>query len=140
MLAPQGEVDPRAGLAPRAPQPADPLAEYGAGLEHLAKGFGARWPQSVCDALERRLGKGRDRAWFGMRAFFVFTRLPPGTGELLETALAPVVEQLSQRRLQAIEEMLDEPDLREWELWLERHPPRPGVGETVSRLLRREGR
>jgi hypothetical protein len=134
------EADRR--LAPRAPTPPDPADEYAIGLQRLADGFRERWAQSVSEALERRLGRGRgrERAWFGAQAFIIFERLPPQAGRLLETALAPVVEQLSSRRLQAIEELLDEDQLRNWQLWLERHPPRAGVGETVSRLLRREGR
>lgn len=140
VLPVQREANPGAELVPPAPAPVDSKAEYADGLRSLADGFREHWPRTVVQALERRLGKGRDKAWFGAQAFAVFIDLPEGTGELLERALAPVIEQLSPRRLQAIEELLDERDVRDWQLWLERHPPRPGVGETVARLLRREGR
>ncbi len=118
----------------------DPLADYAAGLAQLAWAFREDWPQSACDALEARLAKGREKAWFGAAAFVVWNGLPADTGNLLETALPRAIEQLSPRRVQAIEAELGEREQEEWASWLERHPPRLGVSGTVSRLLRRDGR
>ena len=95
-------------------------------------------PGIAAGALKERLTKGRDKARFGAAAFIVWGELPPDTGHLLETALPQAVEQLAPRRVQAIEDQLDEREQEEWALWLERHPPRQGG--TVARLLRREGR
>lgn len=118
----------------------DPLADYAAGLARLAWAFREDWPQSACHALEGRLAKGREKAWFGAAAFVVWGDLPDNTGNLLETALARAIEQLPPRRVQAIEAQLGEREQEEWAAWLERHPPRLGVSGTVSRLLRRDGR
>jgi hypothetical protein len=116
----------------------NPLTDYGNGIRWLAWGFAERWSEIAARALEERLTKGRDKAQFGAAAFTVWGELPADTGHLLETALPQAVEQLAPRRVQAIEDQLDEREQEEWALWLERHPPRQGGA--VSRLLRREGR
>jgi hypothetical protein len=118
----------------------DPLADYATGVARLAWVFAEHWPETARRALEARLAKGRERAWFGAAAFVVWGGLPADTGNLLETALPQAIEQLSPRRVQAIEAQLGEREQEEWATWLERHPPRLGVSGTVSRLLRREGR
>jgi GTPase-associated protein 1, N-terminal domain type 2/GTPase-associated protein 1, middle domain len=123
---------------PRRSAANDPFVDYADGIRWLAWGFAERWPEIAAGALKGRLAKGRDKARFGAAAFVVWGDLPPDTGHLLETALPQAVEQLAPRRVQAIEDQLDEREQEEWALWLERHPP--GQGGAVSRLLRREGR
>jgi GTPase-associated protein 1, N-terminal domain type 2/GTPase-associated protein 1, middle domain len=116
----------------------DRRVDYADGIRWLAWGFAERWPGIAAEALEERLSKGRDKARFGAAAFIVWGELSSDTGHLLETALPQAVAQLAPRRVQAIEDQLDEREQEEWTLWLERHPPRQGGA--VSRLLRREGR
>ena len=125
---------------PRSSAGDDPAADYAAGIRWLAWGFAERWPEIASQGLAGRLTKGRDKARFGAAAFVVWRDLPAETGHLLETALPQAVEQLAPRRIQAIEAELGEREQEEWAVWLERHPPREGVGGTVSRLLRRDGR
>jgi hypothetical protein len=122
---------------PRSPA-GDPQTDYADGIRWLAWGLAERWPGIAAGALEERLSKGRDKARVGAAAFIVWRELPSDTGLLLETALPQAVERLAPRRVQAIEDQLDEREQEEWTLWLERHPPRQGGA--VSRLLRREGR
>jgi hypothetical protein len=118
----------------------DLSVDYAAGLAQLAWAFQEDWPPSACRALEARMSRGREKAWFGAAAFVVWGALPADTGNLLETALPGAVEQLSPRRVQAIEAELGEREQEQWAAWLERHPSRLGVSGTVSRLLRRDGR
>ncbi len=117
----------------------DPLTDYAAGLGILARTFGVDWPHTVFRALERELAKGRSKAWFGATAFLIWGALPAGTGDLLESALPEAIHTLSPRRIHAVEAMLDTRDQEAFTRWMELHPPRAGVGSTISRLLRRDG-
>ena len=135
------EADPGAELVPPASAPVDPKTEYAEGLRNLADGFRESWPKTVVQAARSDvLGKGRDKAWFGAQAFVVFIDLPDGTGELSERALAPVVEQLSPRRLLAIEELLDERDVRDWQLWARAPPPRRASARPSHGCCARRGK
>ncbi len=118
----------------------DPFTDYATGIGTLAHAFGVDWPHTASRALEREMTKGRNKAWFGASAFLTWGALPAGTGDLLESALPEAIQTLSSRRIQAIEEMLEERDQEEFARWRERHPPRARVSGTVSRLLRRDGR
>jgi hypothetical protein len=127
--------DEAAGGLDRRP-PDERLARYLKGVRELAGAFRPEdWQVSAARGLEREIAACREPAGLIANAFWTWSRLPAGTGDLLETALPVALGRVSQRKLEAVERLLSPAGREAWLEWLDRHPPKAGL----SRLLRRDG-